>query len=263
MQSIQEVTKRAFPFAEAGEKECSSCGTVYKLYETPRGILGSCKTCADKALISSLNLPKVEDLANEKLAGFIKNFEKVTSDIESATVRSYHASHPTQLKAKQLVIEYLKNFDGTKSIVISGTPGLGKSHLAYSAVKAVRGKKLNSFFTKTTDLLALIKQSYSGSTISEEQIFNMIGKLDLLVLDDMGSEYVKSNGDGTETWASEILYKIFDMRIEKATICTTNYSERELKEKYGKNGERFISRMLYRSTGIRLEGEDYRRRESF
>lgn len=263
MQSIKSNISRFFPLKEAGEKNCDVCGSVIKLYETPRGVTGACKECTDRALIHSLNLPKIEDLQNEKLSAFISNFEKVTSDIENATVRSYKGIHNTQLKAKQIVIDYINEFDGTRSLVLSGTPGLGKSHLAFATVKALRIKKQHALFIKSTHLLDQIKISYGNSGISEEQIFNMLGELDLLAIDDLGSEYVKSNGDGSESWASDILYKIFDMRIEKATICTTNYAESELIKKYGNNGPRIISRMLNKAIGIRLDGEDFRRKEAF
>src|SRR5699024_10908635 len=77
----------------------------------------------------------------------------------------------------------------------------------------------------------------------------------------IGSEYVKANEYGHESWASDVLYKIFDMRLNKSIICSTNYSESMLREKYGNNGQRIIDRMMDLSTAIRLEGESYRRKE--
>src|SRR5699024_5379638 len=87
--------------------------------------------------------------------------------------------------------------------------------------------------------------------------------LDLLVLDDIGSEYVKANEYGHESWASDVLYKIFDMRLNKSIICSTNYSESMLTKKYGNNGQRIIDRMMDLYTAIRLEGERYRKKERF
>lgn len=246
-----------------GEETCSTCGSVYKLYETPRGIMGACKTCVDNEFIKSLKLPSIEDLKQKRLEIFVTEFEKVTSDIERASVSSYKPRHETQLKAKQIAVKYVKEFDGKKSIVLSGDPGLGKSHLAYAIVKAVRQKGYNALYIKSTYLLDKLKKSYSGDKYSEEQIFHMIERLDLLAVDDIGAEYVKSNDDGHESWASDVLYKIFDMRIEKAIICTTNYSESELNKKYGNNGPRIISRMTANAHAIRLEGQDYRREEAF
>lgn len=262
MRSVKDITK-SFPIKEIGEKTCDRCGNVYKIYETPRGHSGACKHCADYSLLQSLNLPTIEDLEDIKLSNFILSFEEVTSDLEIASVNSYKPRHETQHKAKQIAVQFVKEFDKKRSLVLSGTPGLGKSHLAYAIVKALRAKEYKTLFIKSTKLLDRIKSTYGDSDITEKQIFNMLEQLDLLAIDDIGSEYVKSKDDGYETWASDVLYKIFDMRIEKATICTTNYSESELQKKFGNNGPRIISRMLNKATGIRLEGEDFRRQEAF
>src|SRR5699024_11140048 len=99
------------------------------------------------------------------------------------------------------------------------------------------------------------------SKINELQIFNMINRLDLLVLDDIGSEYVKANEYGHESWASDVLYKIFDMRLNTSIICSTNYSESMLTEKYGNNRQRSIDGMKQVPSAIRIEGESYRGKE--
>ncbi|MFA1820583.1 ATP-binding protein [Virgibacillus oceani] len=262
MQPIKDVMK--MPFPEAGEKQCEQCGTVYKVYETPRGVMGACKPCEEQKFKEKLNLPTVEEFQRDKELNFIVSFERVSSDLKKATVNSYKPDHDRQLKAKQAAIKFVQEFDGTQSLAFSGDPGLGKSHLAYSIAKAVRQNGYKSLYIKATDLLDHIKSTYSqNSNISEEQIFKMIDSLDLLVLDDIGSEYVKANEFGHETWASDVLYKVFDMRLDRSTISTTNYSESELTAKYGNNGPRIIDRMMDKATGIRLEGESYRRKERF
>lgn len=259
MKSIKDVMKDSFMFKEYGEKQCDKCGNIYKLYETKRGILGACKVCADREFLQSLNLPKHDDLKQIKENGFINRFEHVSSDLETATINNYQPKHESQLQAKQFCISYIKGFDGSQSIVFSGEPGLGKSHLSYAIAKAIRGKDRKVLFIKVTDLLDQIKRTYSyDSSISDDQIFNMLNDLDLLVLDDLGSEYVKVNEHGHESWASDILFKIFDMRTSKSTICTTNYSSSELSEKYGNNGPRIVSRMMNKAKSLRLHGEDWR-----
>lgn len=264
MQALKDVIKKSFPFAECGERECETCGTVYKLFETPRGVIGACKPCADEQLKKEMNLPSVEDYRKDKERNFILSFERITDDLKKATVNSYKTKHKTQIEAKRLAIDYITNFDPTKSLAFSGGPGLGKSHLSYAICKALRNEGYSTLFIKSTDLLERIRSTYNQhSNITEEQIFKMIDELDLLVIDDIGSEYVKANENNHETWASDILYKVFDMRLNKATVCTTNYSESELEKKYGNNGPRIIDRMMDLARGIRIEGESYRRKERF
>ncbi|SET85109.1 phage DNA replication protein (predicted replicative helicase loader) [Oceanobacillus limi] len=264
MESTKDIIGRMSKIQEVGEKECENCGAVYKLFETPRGIMGACKPCADENLKKKLNLPTIEEFRNSKERNFILSFERVSDDLKKATVSSYRPQNDFQLKAKQSAIKFVKGFNGIQSLAFSGNPGLGKSHLAYAVTKAIRDKKYKALYIKVTDLFDRIKSTYGHhSQVTEEQIFRMINDLDLLVLDDIGSEYVKANDSGHETWASDVLYKIFDLRLNKSVICTTNYSESELQQKYGNNGPRIISRMMNNATGIRLEGEDHRRQEAF
>src|SRR5699024_12380731 len=84
---------------------------------------------------------------------FILSFERVTGDFKGVTVNSYKPRHETQMQAKQKVIEFVKQFtntDRTHSMVLSGAPGLGKSHLAYAINKAIRQQGFKTLFIKTT-----------------------------------------------------------------------------------------------------------------
>lgn len=259
-----QALKSFIPFKEVGEKQCGECGTVYKLYETPRGVMGACKPCEDRKFKETMNLPTKEEYQKQKEQNFILSFERVSSDLKKETVNSYKPGHPTQIEAKNVSVEFVKGFDGKRSLALSGTPGLGKSHLAWAINKAIRQQGYKTLFVKSTDLLDHIRGTYrEHSSVTDEQIFKMIADLDLLVLDDIGSEYVKGNDYGHESWASDVLYKVVDLRLDKSIVCTTNYFESELTAKYGNNGPRIIDRMMDGAKGIRLEGESYRRKERF
>jgi len=264
MEAIGSVLKTSFPFKEYGEHECEQCGSIYKLYETPKGIIGACKHCMDQQLLEELNVPTKEERERLKEKRFIETFERVTNDLRQATIDSYIPKEKSQSEAKEIAMQYVNTFDGVKSLLFSGNCGLGKSHLSFAITKALRQQGYKTLYIKVTDLFDYIKNTYKAeSSINEMQIFKMIDELDLLVLDDIGSEYVKANEYGYESWASDVLYKVFDMRLNKSIICSTNYSEKMLTEKYGNNGRRIIDRMMDLAKAIRLEGESYRRKERF
>lgn len=264
MKAIGSVLNTSFPFKECGEKECEKCGRIYKLYETPKGIVGACKHCIDQQLLKDLNIPTKEEREKLKEKRFIAAFERVTNDLKQATIDSYIPKEKSQAEAKGIAMQYVETFDGVNSLLFSGTCGLGKSHLSFAITKELRQKGYKTLYIKVTDLFDYIKNTYKAdSKISGMQIFKMIDELDLLVLDDIGSEYVKANEYGYESWASDVLYKVFDMRLNKSLICSTNYSEKKLTEKYGANGQRIIDRMMDLTKAIRLEGESYRRKERF
>lgn len=266
MKAIQEVFSS---FKVVGQEHCDKHDQMFDLIETPAGVSGQCKVCFQEKKKQEDALMVQETIQNQKegFNNFVMNFERVTSDLKAATVNSYHPKHETQLRAKQAVISFVKEFsksDPNKSLVISGTPGLGKSHLGYATAKAIRSKGLSALYIKSTELLDHIKNTYKDNTmVTEERIYQMIEKLDLLVLDDLGSEYIKMNESGHESWASDVLYKTLDLRLNQPLICTTNYSERDLELKYGFNGPRIVSRMMDNAQAIRLQGEDHRRKNRF
>lgn len=255
-------SKWAKMITPAGSRECDSCGNEYKVYETPKGLQGACKTCLDREL--KKDLPFIEDLQERRALNFIESFERVPRELKEATVNSYQPKHESQVEAKKLLAKFIQGFEENKgiSLVLSGHPGLGKSHLAYATAKALKERKYKVLYVKVSDLLEHVRGTYNPkSPVSETQIFEMIQGLDLLVLDDIGAEYVKLNESGQETWVSDVLCKIFDLRLSQSTVCTTNYSETELAAKYGTHGNRITSRMLENAKGIRIEGQDQRKRK--
>src|SRR5690625_3946415 len=168
MKSIKDVMD---VFEEAGKEECQDCGTVYKLYKTPRGVMGACKPCTDDQFKKSMNLPTAEEYRKNKEHNFICSFERASNDLKKVTVNTYQPKTESQSKAKQAAIKFVNNFDGIRSLALSGSPGLGKSHLAYAINKAVRQKEYTTLFLKSTDLLDHIKSTYKqNSNISEDRI---------------------------------------------------------------------------------------------
>lgn len=248
---------------KAGEETCEVCGHIYPVYKTPRGILGACKPCEDRKLKESLNLPSKDELEGIKAQNFIERFTVVPTHLEKATVNSYQAISQSQIALKEWVVDLIKNFEMRQydSLVVSGKAGLGKSHVAYATVKALKNRGYKVLYIEVPKLLDYFRNVYDNhAKYSKDDLYNMIENLDLLVLDDIGSEYIKGNENGQETWASEVLFNVLNLRQGKRKICTTNYTERQLQQKYGIHGERITSRMFDHATSIRLEGQDYRKK---
>lgn len=271
LKSIKErLEKRLNKFGiESTKKEdCDVCGYGKKITVIVNGEEKyHCRYCEDMKLAKELNLPTREEYRAQKETGFILRFERITNDLKDATVNNYKTdpNFPSQENAKTASIDFITGYTGNESLVLSGKPGIGKSHLSYAIHKEIRNRGYKTLFIKSTDLLDAIKETYNyQSDITQEMIFRMIDKLDVLVLDDLGGEYEKKNDNNNETWASDVLYKVLDMRLGKSLICTTNYGESALKEKYGQiQGERIVSRMMDNATAIRVEGKDKRRKERF
>ena len=177
----------------------------------------------------------------QKRLYFLKDFSLMDDDLESASFETYHAVTKEQKEDLKNVRSQLKGYLGGQdyNIVLIGDTGVGKSHLAYSALKALSDHtKKMGLFINVVDLLAKIKEDFS----LEAEYIRRISEAEWLVLDDLGTEKV------TE-WSNGILYSILNRRTK--TIITTNLSPRDIAGTYGK---RVYSR-IFKKTGIGTTNE--------
>ena len=171
----------------------------------------------------------------QKRLYFLKDFSLLDDDLKNASFDNYKAVTREQKEDLKNVRSQLKGYlDGQDyNIVLIGDTGVGKSHLAYAALKALSDhtKKIG-LFINVVDLLAKIKEDFS----LESEYIKRISEAEWLVLDDVGTEKV------TE-WSSGILYSILNKRTK--TIITTNLAPEDIKGTYGK---RIYSR-IFKGTG--------------
>lgn len=246
-----------FGIIETRKEQCAVCNYgVVIIVITADGEQSRCRYCENQKLVNEYDIPTTEAEKNaRKTMNHANYFSNVPSDIKNAKLNDYIAETEKQQNAKQLAIDFIRKFDYEKSLVMSGDPGIGKSHIAVAIANALR-KEHSVMFIKSTSLLDLIKESYNGTHYSEIDVLETCSNVDLLVLDDLGAEYAKP-GD-SESWASDIIYKVIDSRLGKSLIVTTNYNESALEKKYGYNGKRITSRMSDNAKKIRIVGKDRR-----
>lgn len=190
--------------------------------------------------------------AKEKRQKIFKKYSLINKDLEKATFDSYIPNHKSQEYAKKVALRFVDIFalDNPKGIIFTGKYGIGKSHLAKVMADGVMNKGYDSIFISVPKLLTKFRTSYNkDSNVSEGEIIDALNTVDLLVLDDLGSEK-------TTDWASEKLFEIVDHRQGMHTIYTSNLNEDEL---FNKLGERNASRIINRDTNVILiDGENQR-----
>lgn len=177
----------------------------------------------------------------QKRLYFLKDFSLMDDDLRNASFDNYQASTREQREDLRNVRIQLKGYlDGQDyNIVLIGDTGVGKSHLAYSALKALSDHtKKMGIFINVVDLLAKIKEDFT----LEAEYIRRISEAEWLVLDDLGTEKV------TE-WSNGILYSILNKRTK--TIITTNLSPQDIMGTYGK---RVYSR-VFKKTGLGTTNE--------
>lgn len=138
------------------------------------------------------------------------------------------------LKFARSLAEYYQK-GGTGNAIFSGPAGTGKSHLSISILKScLEVNGMSVLFASFSEVLHLIKDSFSNrdSKYSQEYFMRIFRDVDLLVLDDIGSEQI------TE-WSQALLTDVLDGRTK--TIITTNLSSEDLKRKYD---QRIYSRLM-------------------
>lgn len=163
--------------------------------------------------------------------------------IKTATFNNFKIETDEERQAFEFaknLAEFYKN-GGQGNSFMSGPAGSGKSHLSMAILKSyLESGEKTALFVSYSHVVRLIKDSFNNrdSVYTQNNIMGLLTNVDLLVMDDIGSE---NNSDFSE----ELLTDVLDGRI--STIITTNLSSEELRgnsRKQGKYNQRTASRMF-------------------
>lgn len=215
-----------------------------------------CK-CKDFA-IAKAALKQKKRVKQAQIAARFEMHSMLNASLTRARFESYETESESLQDTKEKLMEYAAKFDPaqSESILLVGSTGVGKSHLAVSVAKALMDKGYQALFLSVPKLFTKIKQTYNSElAFNEADILTFIERVDLFVLDDVGTEYKKKKtGD---SWADTKLFEILDGRAGKPTIYTTNLDGNKLRERMT---ERNFSRMMDRVNIFRLYEIDYRQK---
>lgn len=144
------------------------------------------------------------------------------------------------LQWSNLLIDEIKDTARRKDSGINawfiGPPGSGKTHLAMSILKDIN--KLGRFtclYASSKLMFSLIRESFSDqeSMYTEQYIINLLSKVDVLVIDDIGKETGSENTNRVASdFVTRVLNTVVDQRKNKVTIYTTNLSFDKLTAMY-------------------------------
>ena len=159
---------------------------------------------------------------------------------------------------KPLVLELVKGeyLDKRENILLVGPSGTGKSHLATSLGMAAcaQGRKVR--FYRITELITLLLEAKEERLLLRMR--QQLGKLDLLILDELG--YVPASKAG-----AELLFDVIATAYERySLIVTTNLPFENWTEVLG--SERLtgaaLDRLTHRCHILETKGESYRLRDA-
>jgi DNA replication protein DnaC len=185
---------------------------------------------------------------------------KIPRRYENCHFQSYRVLNPSQQQAygyaSKLAMEYPAVDRG---LLLMGTCGVGKTHLAVSILKALTERGFSCLFYEFGSLLKQIQDSYNPSTQSSElKILANVFEAEILVLDEIGASKPTD-------WVRDTMAHIINTRYndKKLTIFTTNYADERKSEKdetlEDRIGIRLRSRLYEMCRTVKIEGQDFRK----
>src|SRR5690625_3701930 len=173
---------------------CNGCGehVVQKELIIPVGPRKGDKTIANYGCkCEDIKLAKrviaAEKKAKQKrLQQTFDYYSLVNESLQKATLENYEPTSEELAQAKQEITDYINEFDGTKNLLLHGTYGTGKSHLSIAITKELMEKGYQCLFLSLPKLLTKIRDTYNNDGVTEDELLEMIQRVDLLVLDDIG-----------------------------------------------------------------------------
>ena len=198
----------------------------------------------------------------QKTIGKVNPFDKVRVPrrYNECHFNSYEPANTTQTAAKNYTYNFSKEFPAVnQGILIMGSVGVGKTHLAVSILKALTERGgFSCLFYEFGSLLKEIQDSYNAFThTSELAVLSPVLNVDVLVLDELGASKPTD-------WVRDTMAHIINTRYndKRHTIFTTNYlderqgSEETLEDRIG---IRQRSRLFEMCKTIEIKGADYRK----
>ena len=124
---------------------------------------------------------------------------------------------------------YAEEFDhDSESLMLFGNAGLGKTHAALAIAGIVLEKDLDVIYVSSPDFFSKLEALHFGSDPGgeEETLLQTAAGADLLILDDLGTEFNSS-------FFLSTLYSLLNNRLgaHLPTIVTTNITDGALLEK--------------------------------
>ena len=233
--------------------ECKICNdTGYILDSNNKSIL--CNCIKQKLFNIKYNSANIGDLNKENFSNFDislysdkKNKEKFNADI---------SPQKNIENIKKISEKFIFEFDNPeeKNLLFTGNTGLGKTFLSNCIAYELLKKGKTVLYQSSSNMLDSIIDYKFGKKENSENIYNNILNVDLLIIDDLGTENINSLKFAE-------LFNIINTRLLNQnnhitkTIISTNLNIDNLFKTYD---ERIVSRLVGSYNICRFFGDDIR-----
>lgn len=228
--------------------------------ENALAIKYTCPACEDTGFINGrrckcfINLLKdIEREKIEKIAPLKECTFETFNTLYYPEISEKNEESPRKKveKIKSSCIKYATNFSkNSKNLFFMGGTGLGKTHLSLAIANVAINKGYSVIYGTAQNILGDLQNENFGRLDNLKYRENEILDVDLLILDDLGTEFKSA-------YTVSCLYNIINTRLSAKlpTIISTNYSIDEIEKIYD---QRTTSRIIGGYSTLVLTGNDIR-----
>lgn len=195
----------------------------------------------------------INEEVNDKLIRAIKKRIIKAKFPVVKTINEYDFNHPKKINKQQILKLFdLKFIEEKKNVIIIGTTGVGKSHLASSIGYAACQGNIWTRYTTAIDIVNDLYASLSDKTF-QNKLMKYV-KPNLLVIDELGYLPIDKKG-------ADLIFQVISKRYEKGSIVlTSNLAFKEWGKIFSDNttASAIVDRLVHHAEIIKIEGESYR-----
>lgn len=220
----------------------------------------SCPKCRDKGYYEDRRCTCFEKLLTRFAVEKLNSEANMPDcDFEHFSLRYYSGKTDSGMDCYKKMSEnldfckqYAERFSTkSSSLFLLGKTGVGKTHISLSIAKEVIKRSFTVAYGSLLNYLRIIEKEHFGrSENPDTDTLQVLIGTDLLILDDLGSEFRTS-------FYESVIYNIINSRINLGlpTIISSNLSVPELQKNYN---DRIISRLFSVYRILPFVGEDIR-----
>lgn len=128
------------------------------------------------------------------------------------TLENYNAQSFGQKRALSAAKRFADGFDNAletgANLIMSGSPGTGKTHLAIGIAHQAMKQGHTAMFMTTMNAIRVVRETYRNGEKTERRAIQQLAEPDLLILDEVGVQM------GTDS-ERKILFEIINARYEQ------------------------------------------------
>lgn len=230
---------------------CLDCKGYNKCKNSPKGFIKVIN-------LDTLNLEFSKCKYLDKLDGIInkyviRDFDDDFIDIDFMTILNRPFNNAFKAKLAKVVGK-----ESNKGIYLYGSASVGKTYcIAALTNTLVKTYNLKCAFVNFKKFLISLKENFGTDNDNSNERINVLKKIDILVLDDLGAE------KATEWSTYEVLSEILEYRLHenKLTFITSRYNKDELGQLYFRNKiltKRLIDTINSITDSVELVGINYK-----